>query len=336
MFEIDKIPLELFDVLNNKGFPSEEIMLAMHSDRNLNHEPAETYLFATAKHLVIMTGIFTREGEEKIPARVWQESDYREYALDAIDGFRIEELLSSCRFTAKTTEGEPILLAVMTNFCRSSVLLFRKYLDKLKRQGSFELDPDDDPKSNCCPKCGHRYPNKNRKICPRCMDKGKLFRRIMKFFLKYKLELILSMISLIAMTGLTIWAADLSSGYFISEVLTEGGRFYGAVVTILTLLISVKVVKMLASIVNNYMTSVIAAKVNFDLKKTIFSAIERLSLSFFTSRQTGGLMTQVNSDANTIYNSPMIIYHTERHQSILRAKNIDILRKKQLNIRFDI
>ena len=39
----------------------------------------------------------------------------------------------------------------------------------------------------------------------------------------------------------------------------------------------------------------------FDLKKTIFGAIERLSLGFFTGRQTGGLMTQVNDDSNTIY-----------------------------------
>jgi ATP-binding cassette subfamily B protein len=58
---------------------------------------------------------------------------------------------------------------------------------------------------------------------------------------------------------------------------------------------------MCAHILNNFTTSIIAAKVNFDLKKTIFGAIERLSLGFFTSRQTGGLMTQVNNDANTIY-----------------------------------
>lgn len=301
LFEIDKIPTELFFLLDERGIPMDEIKLAAFCDRDLDHNPAETYLIATKTDLMILTGVFARDPEGKTSRRKWVETDQRVYALSEISGFRIEELLSSARFTAKNAEGEPILLAVLTNFCRTSMILFRKYLDKLKRDGDFELDPDDDPKSNRCPRCGHRYPNKNRKICPRCMDKGKLFRRITKFFFKYKLELILSVISLIAMTGLTIWAADLSSGYFISEVLTEGGKFYGAVFSILILLISVKVVKMLASIVNNYMTSVIAAKVSFDLKKTIFGAIERLSLSFFTSRQTGGLMTQINSDANTIY-----------------------------------
>ena len=78
-------------------------------------------------------------------------------------------------------------------------------------------------------------------------------------------------------------------------------RFYGAVITVLCIIVGVKIFSMLATVVNNYATSIIAAKDNYNLKKTIFGAIERLSLSFFTSRQTGGLMTQVNTDANTIY-----------------------------------
>jgi len=44
-----------------------------------------------------------------------------------------------------------------------------------------------------------------------------------------------------------------------------------------------------------------SAKIVYDLKNTIFGSIERLSLSFFNGRQTGGLMTQVNDDSNTIY-----------------------------------
>ena len=57
----------------------------------------------------------------------------------------------------------------------------------------------------------------------------------------------------------------------------------------------------LQELVSHRLTARVAIKMVFDLKKTIFSAIERLSLSFFTGRQTGGLMTQINEDANTIY-----------------------------------
>ena len=304
MFEIDKLPREVYELLEKKGLSKDRILLAAKCDRDCEHTPCDSYLVATVDELAVLTGTFSHEHDagEKHAVRVWTEKDYRVYSLANLDRFRIEELVSSARFTAMDQEGNPVFIAAMTNFCRTSMILFQKYLGEIKRKGTVTLDPDDDPKSNRCPKCGQRYPEKNRKICPRCMEKGKLFTRIADFFLKYKFYLVLSLLSLVCMTGLSIWAANLSSGFFIREVLTDkNSEFYGAVITVLGMVVGVKIATLLATIVNNYMTSVIAAKVSFDLKKTIFGAIERLSLGFFTSRQTGGLMTQVNNDANTIY-----------------------------------
>ena len=304
MFEIDKIPREVYELLEKKGLRKDQILLAAKCDRDTEHMPADVFLAATADELAILTGTFSHEldSKGKHAVRVWTEKDYRVYSLKSLDRFRIEELVSSARFTATNENGSPVFLTAMTNFCRTSMIIFQKYLGEIKKHGTVTLDPDDDPKSNCCPKCGQRYPEKNRKICPRCMEKGKLFGRIGSFFFPYKGYLFLSLLSLAFMTGLSIWTADLSSGFFIREVLQDTeSELYGAVATVLGMIIGVKVATMLATIVNNWMTSVIAAKVSFDLKKTIFSAIERLSLGFFTSRQTGGLMTQVNNDANTIY-----------------------------------
>ena len=304
MFEIDKIPAEIYDALVGKGIAKDDVLLGAYCDRNTEHEPCDVYLLATDSELLVLSGIFSRHTDEKgkHSVKTWIESDYRTYALASISRFNIEELVSSARFTAVNTNGEPVFITAMTNFCRTSMLLFKKYLDIIRREGSFSLDPADDPNTNRCPKCGHRYPEKNRKICPRCMEKGRLFRRISVFFLKYKGYLALSLFSLVAMTALSIWATNLSSGFFIENVLEDtASPFYGAVVTVLCMIVGVKLLTMGATIINNFTTSIIAAKVNFDLKKTIFNCIERLSLSFFTSRQTGGLMTQVNNDSNTIY-----------------------------------
>lgn len=298
------MPIEIYDILSAKGVPKEEILLAAYCDRNCEHEPQEVYLLATSKELLKLSGVFSRKTDGKFPhsKREWIEADYTVYPLESFARFKIEELVSGGRFTAMLTNGEPVFITAFTNFCRTSMIVFKKYLDIIRTEGAFELDPVDDPKENRCPKCGHRYPEKNRKICPRCMEKGRLFRRISVFFLNYKGYLLFSLFSLIAMTGLSIWAANLSSGFFIENVLEDtSSPFYGAVVTVLAMLIGVKILSMGANVINNLATSVIAAKVNFDLKKTIFGAIERLSLGFFTSRQTGGLMTQVNNDANTIY-----------------------------------
>ena len=303
LFEIDKIPAEIYAVFAEKGIAREDILLAAYCDRDREHTPCDTYLVATAGELAILSGTFSRETETRRhrSAKIWNEKSYDTYSLASLSRFRIEELISSARFTAEQEGGDPIFLAAMTNYCRTSMIVFKKYLDQIKRSGTVSVDPDDDPKSNRCPKCGHRYPEKNRKICPRCMEKGKLFRRIAGFFLKYKGYLALSLVSLVGMTAFSILAPYLSSGFYIREALTEGGSFYGQIAIVLAMLIATKLLMMGATIINNYVTSIIAARVNFDLKKTIFGAIERLSLGFFTSRQTGGLMTQVNNDSNTIY-----------------------------------
>lgn len=224
------------------------------------------------------------------------------YPILELHGYRVEELLSGGRLTAKRREGEDaVLLAAFTNFCKDSMFLFAKYAEQVSEGKDPEPDPKDDPAEKRCPKCGMRYPDLNRKICPRCMERGKLFRRFSEFLLRYRGYLILLLLSLILLTGMSILAPYFSSGFFYDEVVYGSGKFAGQILTVLFLVIGTRVLKTLASIVNGYVSARIASKMVFDLKKTIFGAIERLSLGFFTGRQTGGLMTQVNEDATTIY-----------------------------------
>lgn len=308
MFEIDRIPSAVAEAIGGKGIALNDVVLAAHADRTREHTVGDVYLFATDKELILFSGVLAVRSEVN-PLRTaptvhkeWVETGYESYPIHDLRGFSVEELLSSGRLTAKRREGDdPVLLACFTNFCKESMFLFAKYANKLSEGEAAEIDPKDDPTSKQCPKCGLRYPDLNRRVCPHCMEKGKLFKRFSVFLLRYKGYLILSVLSLVLLTSMSILAPYFSSGFFYDEVINEEGSFYKQLGLVLGLIISTAVLKMFATMINNLVTSIIAAKVVFDLKKTIFSAIERLSLSFFTGRQTGGLMTQVNEDANTIY-----------------------------------
>ena len=310
MFEIDRIPSEVIASLEAKGIAASEIMLAAHADRNRDYVVQDVYLFATQQSLIITAGVLSQRATAR-PHRTsltlhteWKEFEYEALPLLELHSFCVEELLSGGRLVAKRKEGETegfVLLSPFTNFCKESMFLFSKYANKLSKGEELEIDSKDDPKGKQCPKCGLRYPDLNRKVCPHCMEKGKLFRRFSVFLLRYKGYLILSVLSLLVLTSMSILAPYLSSGFFYDEVILGNGQFKGELLLVLFLIVSTAILKMIATAINNWLTSVIAAKVVFDLKKTIFSAIERLSLSFFTGRQTGGLMTQVNEDANTIY-----------------------------------
>src|SRR5699024_7869877 len=102
-------------------------------------------------------------------------------------------------------------------------------------------------------------------------------------------------------TALGVLTLYVSNTVFYDEVLTEGGAYYGEIGKIVLLIVGVRIVSLIVSLVNGIISAKVAAELVYDLKKMIFHALGSLSLSFFSNRQTGGLMTQVNNDATTIY-----------------------------------
>ena len=87
MFEIDKIPAEIYDSLSAKGVPKEEILLAAYCDRNCEHEPQDVYLLATSKELWVLFGVFAGKrdkSERHNYASVWEEAECCTYPLDSI------------------------------------------------------------------------------------------------------------------------------------------------------------------------------------------------------------------------------------------------------------
>lgn len=285
MFEIDPISPEALAFLAENGVFADRLELAAFADRDRDQRPAQVFLCADRSALYLADP----------RARVFET-----YPFSAFTDLSSEEQLSTGRLIAATGNG-PFLLTSFTNFCKDSLLLFVKYLAVLREGKEIEVDDRDRPEAKRCPKCGMRYPDPNRAVCPHCMEKGKIFKRFSVFLLRYRVDLVLILLSLVLLTSMSILAPYLSAGFFYDQVIDGAGRFAGEILLVLGLIVATRVLRMFANMVNNWITSKVAAKMVFDLKKTIFGAIERLSLGFFTGRQTGGLMTQVNDDSNTIY-----------------------------------
>lgn len=275
------------------GRATDAIELCVCCDRTEELKPGAVYLLADREMLCVLSG------QSGSPAG-WEMDAVQQYSLRELCDFSVEEQRSTGRLVAKRG-GEAVLLASFTYFCKESVLLFVRLMNQLSAGEPIEVDPAELPQAGCCPKCGLPYPDRDRRICPHCMEKGKLFRRMLTFFSDYRGSFLLMLLSLVLLTAMSILAPYLSSGFFYDEVIDGTGQFYGEILLVLGLVIATRILKLLATIVNHWITSTVAAKMVYDLKKTIFHAIERLSLSFFSGRQTGGLMTQVNDDSNTIY-----------------------------------
>jgi len=306
MLLIDRIPAYIYESLKRESVDTEKIMLASYCDMDRDHNFCDTYVIATNESIYIISGTVSINGvHRQRPLQVWNETEFKSYLIDEIEELKLEELQSSARLTAKLKNGEYAFLTAMTNTCRASSLVFIKYFERIKKGEitgvDFEIDDEDEPASHRCPKCGMRYPDKNRRVCPRCMEKGKLYKRFGIFLLKYKKYIAIMLLSLVLLTATGILVPYFSNEFFYDEVLSEGGSFFGEILLVIGIIIATRVLTQIFTIINGRISAKIAARIVYDLKMTVFTSIESLSLSFFNGRQTGALMTQVNDDSNTIY-----------------------------------
>ncbi len=339
MTELFDIPESVKSVLLSKGITYDSVSIAAKTDLNRDCVPSDNYIFVTDTDLILLSGSMTGIPEAKPSLkrrsleRSFEELSYDYYPLTMFSRFEVEEMLSSARIVAEvkaTDDSLPysILIANLSNTFKSEAYKLVEEINPIFKDGEEEeSDPEksesehghghggpggpwghgghfhggDKKEELFCPKCGKRYADPDRKICPRCMDKVHILKRFSGFFFRYKVQLALILMTLVLTSSLGVLSPYISSGFYYDEVLSEDGKFAGQLLLVIGIILGTRVISMLVTMMNNYITSVIAARVTYDMKKEIFKSIERLSISYFTNRQTGGLMTQVNRDANNIY-----------------------------------
>ena len=166
-------------------------------------------------------------------------------------------------------------------------------------------------KRECCPKCGAMYPDQERKICPRCMDKRSVFLRVLQYFMPYKWKLLLMMLCYIGVAGINLAWPYLNGTILYDKVLAKNeaflevlhlpsGRFTVLLGVVVLAMFLSKLTGQLLGILQGVLTAHIVPDVGNKIKQDVFRSMGKLSISFYNNRQTGGLMTRVNSDASEV------------------------------------
>lgn len=302
------VPPEIITYLAAKKIPADSIRLIFKTDLNRDWIRCDHYIAATETDLLLFSGstdLVQKDKRRLTGVRIQEQ--FEELSWDCIPLAEIaecfvEEQLSSARITAKMCDGSYELLANLTNTYKSDAYQGVAYLNQLKKDE--KITPDDkasDRDEIYCPKCGNRYADPDQKLCVKCMDKSKIIRRTGALLLKYKWKIVAILITLVVTSILGIITPYISSGFYYDEVLNVAGKFYGQLLLVLMIIIGTKILSLFVNMINLSVTALVSAQLVYDLKKIIFTSIERLSIRFFTGKQTGGLMTQVNRDATTIY-----------------------------------
>ena len=209
-------------------------------------------------------------------------------------------------------DGVERSLCHFSNTRMESFLRFCGLAEKLKKGEEIsEEDLNVKKGKECCPKCGMIYPDQERKICPKCMDKKSILLRVLSYFRPYKAALAVMVLCYLGTAALNLAWPYLSGTILYDKVLARNEQFLAAVhipsgrfVLALTVLVAAMVLTRVAiqglGILQGVLTAKIAPQVVAKLKGEVFTSMGRLSISFYSRRQTGGLMTRVSDDAEEI------------------------------------
>ena len=271
------------EILNQLALSPDAILLFARVDLDARYKEKDSILLVTEQEFILSDGKHTQR-----------------YALKEIQKPEIEEKVGTCIFTAEI-QGKRKLLATMTNSRKQECRLFVKYLKMQMETGQITVDEKDFTQDQFCPKCHRRYPDPHRKVCPDCMDKASIVGRFLLLVKRFKWQVFLALLTMTITSLLGIVSPYLSTSFFYDEVLDIRGTFYGELLFVVTLMLTTQLATILITMISDIVMAKVSAKIIYDLKRTIFDSIKRLSMRFFTGRQTGGLMTQINSDSDGIY-----------------------------------
>lgn len=149
-----------------------------------------------------------------------------------------------------------------------------------------------------CPKCGRLYPDPARPICPKCLDRRSLTKRVIGLTPPYLGSIVLIIVLMLLSSLVGLLPPYLSGRVFYDQVIAGEGPLAGRIGLVVLMIFGSQLLVLLINIAQGRVNSKVAAQIAHDLKTQVFTAMQRLSLKFFNNQQTGSLMTRVNNDAN--------------------------------------
>ena len=317
-----KLPKYVWRELATHNIKEGDVLCSAPADLSFDCEYISAYVFLTKK----LIGVYT----EKLPAgNIWyfrgtrtqdlkdaaqgSDTDIRLYDLSKTEDIRLERHIGSNTLCAEY-DGEKIEIAALTNTCAESMFFFIRECKNVKKGGSVDEEvihkEEVDEESLYCPVCGTMYPDPEKKLCPKCTNKRTIFGRTLRYFFRYRSSIALLFLCYIVSSVISVAWPYLSGKMLYDEVLARNedflsryglsGQFTLALILLVIMMFGCRLISHLTSAVQMAVMAKVATSTVRDIKTDIFSAMSRLSLNFFTSKQTGGLMTRVVSDADRV------------------------------------
>ena len=223
--------------------------------------------------------------------------------IDEIDEIFAEQYLATGQLTYKFKE-EYYSLGYFSIGLLSKADTLRKIFNTFKEGKDYNQYLLRDKESSC-QKCGAPVPNGTH-FCKDCVSKSSTIKRLFSFFGDVKWKMVFILFFILGSNALNLLIPQFSTQKLYDEVLNPGNTLgYDALLkgllTVVLSMAAIKIFNQLFTLTYQYLVAGMLPNVIYSIKIKIFKAMQRLSVGFYTHKQTGSLMERVTRDSNNIY-----------------------------------
>ncbi|MBR3438958.1 MAG: ABC transporter ATP-binding protein [Clostridia bacterium] len=303
-----KFPPALCEELQKAGLATDDLLCCCTGDMDNDACYREAWLAFDKKGFYIAFGkseVLKSKNRKKTLETKYTVDEITAVPVEEIDSFELEQYVSTGRLI-RNYNGE------QTSVTRFSIGLagdfdgFRKAFDEFKETGEYIYHGGEDEEQNKCKKCGEPCPP-GQEYCRKHNKSSATAVRLFKFFGGHWAQIAVILMLMILEAAISVIVPQLSTRTLYDKVFANPDGLTQAQLlkmlgSLVLGIVGIRVVRVLFQATENWVTGSIMPRIMFNLKTKIFNSMQRLSLSFYSSKQTGSLMDRILRDANNIYN----------------------------------
>jgi ATP-binding cassette subfamily B protein len=276
------LPPEIRRVLKSEGGEEKEIKIALSTDMSAEGVFGEQWLLIDPKKLRVIT---SDNGSSHQRAFI---------ELDKIEDAQIEQCVGNGLLNVSVDGKTQVLL----HFSNELTERFARVATYLRQRKENDEIPDFEHDGQRCVSCGRRLLDPSLKVCPNCIKRDQVFRRLFMMAKPYWGSG--AALTALMMAGLGV---DLLPPYLtktlIDQVLTSGTH-RDWLVWLVAALLGLQIVRVVITIFTNLLTNRISSSFTTDVRQKMFTHLKTLSLDFFDRNEAGRLMTRINQDTEEL------------------------------------
>jgi ATP-binding cassette subfamily B protein len=217
--------------------------------------------------------------------------------LQTIEDARVERCVGNGLLQV-TVGQQPQVLLHYSNELIDRFGRVAQYLHERAINGPSTPVPNPEAESHRCLVCGRLLGDPSTKVCPNCIQKGKILKRLLGMARSYWGGI--AVIVGLMLAGVLI---DLLPPYLtrilIDDVLRAGTN-QRLLLWLVAGLLGIQVARVIVTILSNWTTINVSTRFTSDIRDHLFAHLKRLPIDYFDRNQIGRLMTRINQDTTEL------------------------------------